>query len=458
MTKVPKLSFLLKIWFGFLITVLWSSSLYEIGLPPYFVEKMGITIFRSFGLLFLISSSLFFLGKANLFGYTFFRSHRLLLLLYGGYWLIAWAGTLYSPVPERGLSEVLAYFWYTTLALLTIFVLYYFPIKQRKLLFLLIGASTGLVLICFSAINLATGINPEVEPGKFQIAAFSDYNVFTYSLILSILLIFLSTGDTYSNESPVKLFSYIVLLLLVSAIAALSGSRRSVTLYVPVAMFVPLLLLWLRSLRRFISTFVGLTLLSALIVSILGANLINREIINSTIYSNLDQANLRYANLNLTRGLGFLTGEYTLIDNRLELWESSWHIASEYTLLKLLVGAGTRSFFNDPELGIQKYPHNFILSALLEGGIFKLLVLMAFIVVWVRHLLQASRRSSFWLANFLLVSNLIWLLSGLISNEEFFGTKQFLLLFVVYATFWGGTNLKKTQGKKHMYPAEASHV
>jgi len=430
-TGVPRLSTFFKIWFGCLIVTLWSSALFEGGLN-FFVERMGITVFRLSGILFLTSSSLFLLGKAKLFGYSFLKNHRLLLLLYAGYWLIAGAGVLYSPVAEFGLFAVVEYCWYTALALLTILILYHFSIEQRKLLFLLIGLFSLLILTWFSRSIVTTGVDP-VAREKFSISVFRDYNVFTRSLILSGLLILLGTKDTYSSVPKVKLFSYIALILLVIGMGVLAGSRRSVALYGPIAMFTPSFLLWIRSRRRFIRAVVSATVISTLMVVVLGGN-INQEVISGTVYSNLDEAALQRANKRMDRVLRFFTGE-ARIDSRLWRWEAAWDIAGEYSSSEILVGRGTRSFYNESKLS-HTYPHNFLLSALLEGGVLKLLVLVALIVVWMCHVLLTCRGHSFWLANFLLASNVLWLVSVSISGEEFFGGKQFMLLVIVYATFW----------------------
>ncbi len=215
-------------------------------------------------------------------------------------------------------------------------------------------------------------------------------------------------------------------------------------MYGPLAVGAPFFLLLIRSQRRFARAIIGATIVSALLLAV-GVNVLSQDVINSTIYSSLDDTALQYAANRMERGVGFLTGERADITSRLWRWEAAWDVMGEFSWPELLVGRGTRSFESESKLQYT-YPHNFLLSALLEGGVLKLLVLVAFVVVWMRHVLRACCGSSFWWANFLLVSNGLWLATVTISSAEFFSSKQFLLIFVVYAAFWSGTGKVSPQG------------
>ena len=233
-----------KGWLAFFLVGVWSSAIFEIGLP-FFVNKLDISMFVLFGALFL-GSNLFFIivvKKSRLPGRLFSRSHKLLLLLYVSYWLVAWLGVLYSPSAERGLQAVLQYAWYTALALLTTLVLFQFPLEKRRLLFLLIGLSAFLILFYFSATALVAGVPVSrlaEEEGKFSLSVSRDYNVFIYSLMQGVLLMFLAKEDAFPGTSTVKLLLYFALIFYATALGLISGSRRSVVLYGPIAALTPL--------------------------------------------------------------------------------------------------------------------------------------------------------------------------------------------------------------------------
>jgi hypothetical protein len=436
-----------KVLLAFLLIGLWSSAIFEIGFA-HFVKRFGLSLYRLFGILFL-GSSLFYavvVKKGSLSGRSFFQDHKVLFLLYILYWLITYFGVLYSPVAERGLLISLRYSWYTALALFTVFVIFDFSANQRKLLFLLIGVLSLLILSYFSSTTLITGVPVNIlaeQEGRFTLSVFSDYNVFTYSLILSICLVFIGTRDAYSNISILKLLLYVVFLLCVMAVGVASGSRRSIMLYGPIAIMTPFFLLGLRSVRRF--AWAGIfSILTFGFLTLFVLSLANPEIIGETLLGNLEERALTDLNKRVARGFGFLTGYHRDISTRTHRWDKALNVADEYSLKELLVGRGTRSYFAEPEFvrpdGSRDSPHNFVLAALLEGGVLKLFFLLLFITVWLRHIFLTCLHSSFWFANFLIVSNLLWMTSVLISGTEFFYSKQFLLIFVVYATFWTTSN------------------
>jgi len=427
---------------SFIIIGVWSSAIFEIGFT-YFIEKLGFSLFRLFGAL-LICSSVFYIlviRKGKLPGRLFFRNHKVLIFLYIAYWLIAWFGILYSSNADIGLLISLQYFWYTLLALLTIFVLFDFSVEKRMLLFFLTGLLSLLIMSYFSTTAFISGVPVSVlaeQKGRFSLSLFHDYNVFTYSLLLGILLIFIYAKNNYSNVSVQKLFFYVALIVGVMILGVTSGSRRTIMIYCPVAVITPFFLLGLRSLGRFVKSIVfSATIFILLTISAL--YWINPEAVTDTTLERLGSRGYVDIVKRINRGLGFITGYYD-DTARIIRWERAWHLAGEYSLGELLIGRGTRSYFAEPDFirpdGSRDSPHNFLLSALLEGGVLKLFVLVLFVTVWLYHLLLICRDSSFWLANFLIVSNILWIISALISGSEFFYSKQFLLIFIVYAVFW----------------------
>ncbi|MFZ5919280.1 MAG: O-antigen ligase family protein [Chloroflexota bacterium] len=432
MIQAQELSRPLKIWLGGLLVALWSSALFESGLT-FFAQRMGITVFRLSGGLFLASAVLLFLGKARPVGLTFFKRHTLLLLLYACYWLIAWVGALYSPATGVAWVAVTEQVWYAALTVVSILVLNLFSLSERRHILALAGLAALLVLAYFSAIILITGIDP-VARSQFGISAFRDYNVFSRSLLFGALLLFLAK-DTFAHVSTVRFLAYAGLIALITTVAVFSGSRRAIAAYSPIAVGVPLILLLARSPRRFLCVLACGVMLALAGWGLFEADVIHRQAIVEALEARLGKTAVEQLDNRIERGLGFVTGERADIDSRLWRWQAAWRILNNYPWQKLGVGGGTRSFEQEASLEYT-YPHNFLLSAMLEGGILKLGVLLLFIAVWTRQVLLGAFRQSFWLANFLLVASAVWLVTVSISTEEFFSSRQFLLILVVYAAFW----------------------
>lgn len=427
---------------AFIIIGVWSSAIFEIGFT-YFIQRLGFSLFRLFGVL-LICNTLFYqlvIRGGKLRGRLFLQTHKSLVFTYVIYWLISWLGILYSSDADRGFLICLQYFWYTVLAVLTLIVLLDFRMRERKTIFLCIGLSAALIMFYFSALALISGVPFSIlaeRQGRFSLSIFHDYNVFTYSLLLSVLLIFTGVGKDYSHISFFELLGYCILILGITSLGVISGSRRTTVLYCPIALMTPFFLLGVRSIGRlFRKVFPFVVLMT--IVFIAALNWSYSEVTTETFFGHLDRLALMDLNKRISRGLGFFTGYYTETD-RMERWRKAWDIAGEYSVTELLWGRGTRSYFSESEFtrsdGSRDSPHNFLLSALLEGGVIKVIVLVSFVVIWLYHVVLLTKDSNIWIGNFLVVSNCLWILTVLISGEEFFYSKQFLLIFVVYAALW----------------------
>jgi len=238
---------LYKTFLSFIIIGVWSSSLFEIGFT-YFIERLGLSLFILFGALFCCAGFFYLLvmRSGKLPGRLFLEKHRGLLFTYLIYWLLSWLGILYSCDADRGLLICLQYFWYSILAALTIFVLLDFsPGKRKKILFF-IGLLSVLVMFYFSARAFISGVPFSViaeRQGRFSLSIFRDYNVFTYSLLLSVLLIFTYFERGYGHISFVELSGYCILIMCISILGVVSGSRRTIVLYCPIALMTPYFLL-----------------------------------------------------------------------------------------------------------------------------------------------------------------------------------------------------------------------
>ncbi len=430
----------LYIWFTFLLTGLWSSAIFELGLV-YFSERLGASLFILFGLLLLISGTLFLLTKRRVAGRSFFKYHQLLIILYLVYWIMSWAGVLYSPAGDFALFVTIIYLWYTALTIMTMMILFEFSLVERKRLFFWIGVSSFLIMIFFSAYPFFTDRFLNSTAKLYSFSPFHDQNGFVYSLILSVTLIFLSTKDGYVEASFRKLVFYCVLIFLIMAVGFLSNSLRSILLYGPVALLVPLVLLITRSGQRFMKI-INIMLPVAVVIMIIWPWNSPEKIVNSIFAGRVSDAALQRITTRTSWSVDLFTGQSDRdVAERFTRWNSAWNVTKRFSLTELVIGRGTRSYLAEPEFvradGSEDSPHNFLLAALLEGGILKLFIIVSFIIVWFGHLLQRwLRKEDFWLLNFLFVTTLIWVISVFISGKEFFNTKQFLLIFVVYAAFW----------------------
>lgn len=426
---------------GIALVALWSASLFETGLQ-YFMERIGISLHMIAGALLLLLFSFSMVLRASRFKReALARRHRLAITAYVGYWVLAWFGVLYTPVAtfDAGFKACLQYSWYTVLALASIMIMRQMNNKQRRDTARAIGIVSLLVLTGFSAIAIRTGVTTSAilrEAGGFSIGAFKDYNVFTFALLLSAMLAWIERSENRSLPSKLSMLWYVAMVLFAVGLGVLSGSRRSLIAYGPLALGVPLVLLFVRSRRRFLSA--GLLLVA---VTIGGLGGVASGIV--PVPKQLVRVDDRVAaatEKRIKRSMGFVTGEYDERGSRLRRWRDARDIVAQYSATELVIGRGPRSYlataqFTRPD-GSPDTPHNFVLAALMEGGILSLTILLAFLGAWCWHVFQQAPRQSFWVANLLITGTLLWVFNVSISGDGFFTSRHFMLLVVIYSAFW----------------------
>ena len=77
------------------------------------------------------------------------------------------------------------------------------------------------------------------------------------------------------------------------------------------------------------------------------------------------------------------------------------------------------------------YPHNFIWSALLEGGIIKLSIILLWIYFYIRGVYAVWHQLSYYGSLFLVGGFLIYLIYAFISSREFFDYSKIAWLLVI---------------------------
>lgn len=411
-----------------LIIGVWSSLIFEIGLS-YFIDKFGVTLFNMLTVLLILFFVFGVLTKRLSLIIEINKIIKIIFIVYAFYWLFSTIGLLYTPEKSVAFKEVLQYIEYTLILLIT--VIFFNNISYDHMVRTLksIGWVSLTVLISLTVFTLSTGValNSLSEKNRFSISPFDDYNVFVYSLILSSLLIFLD-----KNSNIREVLKYTSIMLLIILIGVMAGSRRTITLYGPISLMLPVLMLWIN--KEYMKVFKVILPLS--LFMIIGFNVITN--VNITTISNFFKLPMQ-ATLDieqrLDRGLSFIEEADIDSTTRTNRWEDSMNLISNYDIKELVIGRGTRSYFAEDEFirsgGGKDSPHNFLLSAFIEGGIIKTLLILLFITLFTFNIIFVLKKRKFWTSVFLIVAFSTWILTTLISGLEFFYSKQFILIFLV---------------------------
>ena len=430
------------IWMAVLVLV-WSSAMFEIGLSV-FVQQLGVSVFLVCALVMVVMfCGGVVAGWIQLVPIPFFGEHPGIFSTYAVYWALSLLGVLITPPAalDAGLVATAQFLWYSAIAGISLIILHNLTPSQRRTVWVLTGLLTLAVLLSASVVAVVTGVAVVAtlaNAGTFSVSAFRDYNMFTLSLLFGVLLLFAESRGR--DDSRWKVAGYVLMVGIAVLLGAMGGSRRSLLLYGPTS----LLMLFLLELRRSPRAVIGA--LGVLLIVASGA-----------VWLFSDGASLRRGMLpdaveratekRLERSVGFFTGEYSDVTTRTDRWAEAVEVLRRYSAVELLVGRGTRSYVATPQFrrwdGSRDQPHNFLLTAFLEGGLVKALVLATFIGFWWYHVLRAGDRFSPWRHNFLITASLLWVLTATISGDEFFLSRQFLLLPVVWASWPSGDNRRR---------------
>lgn len=411
-----------------LIIGVWSSLIFEIGLS-YFIDNLGVTLFNIFTALLFIVFTFSLLTKKIRLEIKVNKVMKRIFLIYIIYWIVSAIGLLYTPEKLTAFKDVLSYMEYTVILFITIIYFNNVSYKENVFTIRVIGWLSFLTLLFLTLFTLSTGtaLNSLSEKNRFSISPFDDYNVFVYSLILSVLLIFINRK---SKEK--EILKYSVLMLLIILVGVLSGSRRSITMYGPISLLIPFILLWLKG--RYVSVLKIVIPLS--IVIIIGFNLIaNINIVAINNFFNLPMQAALDLEQRFDRGTSFVKNTEIDTSSRSGRWKDSTELIYKFNLKEVLIGKGTRSYFAEDvfirEGGGKDSPHNFLLSAFIEGGILKTTLIVLFIIIFILNIIYVNKIGDFWTSVFLIVAFSTWVLTTLISGLEFFYSKQFILILLV---------------------------
>lgn len=406
----------------FLLIIVWSSALFEAGWSP-FVDFIGVSLFVISALVFffVVAAKALVTKPENIRAY----SSRLdvgvlftilLYIIYSGLSII-WASSTADAI--ESVAELLWYFVVLFLSILGILSLYD---SQIYLTLRRVGFVSFAILLLGTALK-AAGFQITAGLNGDSVSLFRDYNVYTQVLLASVTLLFVGRNDSGALRSSVL---YTGLVLLVIALGAISGSRRAIMIYGPVAIIFPLWLSLLRGDARFclkfsLSAFTGCAFVILLAVS--------------GVFSSLSDINVSRSE----RAVGFITGEYNE-NHRFGRWKDSLELYREGSLIEMIFGQGVRSYLEDDRFirpgGAADSPHNFLLSTLIEGGAFQVILLCCFFLIMVFKLYHVSMWYEFWLANFIFINFIVWFIGVMISYQGFFDGK--IIFFVIFALVVGG--------------------
>ncbi len=425
------------LWMAVLVLV-WSSAVFENGLSV-FAQQLGVSVFMACSLALLVMfCGGVVMGWLRLVPIPFFREHPGLFATYALYWAVSLLGVLLTPPAalDTGLVATTQFLWYSAIAGISLVILHHLTPGQRRTVWVVTGALILAVLLAASVVAVVTGVAVVAtlaNAGTFSVSAYGDYNMFTLSLLFGVLLLFAESGGR--DDSRWKVTGYVLMVGIAVLLGAMGGSRRSLLLYGPTS----LLMLFLLELRRSPRAVIGAVGVLLIVAGGAGWLLSGGASLRRRV---LPEAAERATEQRLERSVGFFTGEHSDVTSRTDRWAEAVEVLRQYSIVELLVGRGTRSYMAAPEFrhwdGSTDKPHNFLLTAFLEGGLVKALVLAAFIGLWWYHVLRAGHHLSPWRHNLLITASLLWMLTVTISGEEFFVSRQFLLLPVVWASWPSG--------------------
>lgn len=413
-----------------LIITLWSASLFELGIP-LFLDRIGFSLFFLCGLTLLFFAPLYLsMGHLKLPIMNPQNPTVILLALLFIYSFYEAANLLWSQAPSFSLFYTMQSYWYLVLFLITFLIMRSKSELQITTDLSAIGLTTLAVFSLLTIIAWQRGYGWGVfaDVGTFRFALFRDYNMYLQCVLIALSLSMVRVRGP--KPHPKHLLLYIIGLFVAVLIGVLSGSRRSIILYVPIA-FGVILLLILTQRRR-----------SGLLIAFLTIASVGLFAFSLSLLSGVFRAGdfgaawaLDGTFRNAARGFGFLTGDYADISGRRFWWGQAVEVIQDFNLREFLTGIGKRAFFEDARFwtgdGGRRSPHNFVLSAMIEGGVIKLMLLLSIIFSLLAVAVRLIR-FDFWQANAALSNLLIWIASVSISGAGFFNARiVFLVILAV---------------------------
>jgi hypothetical protein len=422
-----------------LLILTWSSALFELGLP-FFVEHLGISIFMLSAFTLLVIVGFWLLLGVKIKNCTFSSG-----LLNSQHWFIVGYAITYtitviwSSSFLEGVREAAELWWYILLYIVSLIALNWISGDDRKKIFVYVGWVALSVLTFLAAYRYFSFSDNSID-SKFRLSPFRDYNIFMQAFFVATSSIFLYIRGRYPKFLHIFLFFLLGIFSIMLGIA--SGSRRVLVLYGPVFLLAPVILSFLRSKKSMRQVALAMIVLFCTIW------------VGSLKFETIDDDNFEVLLPKIDRALGFITGSYS-DDNRLERWEDAISMYNELPVFKSFYGVGARGYYSDSrfvrEDGRHDSPHNFILTALLEGGVMLLLVLTLVLLIISVNFISIVRRADFWPAIFLIINGIIWVLSVSISAQGFFDGKMVFLILLTMSVFDRPIDSLRTSRRSESY-------
>jgi len=414
------------------LVLLLATAVFELGLSKW-VDKLPVSLYASSSVLMAVAAgALLVFKRANTIYPHSLRPHRAVVGGIAFYWLASWIGCFYGPVQG---AIAMAIFTVNIVQLwIAMLLLERFPARLQQKIVFLAGLLSLSVMLSLGGISFINGSPIALSSGTregYAATPYADYNTYTYGLILSSMLV-LSSARFGREMSARFVVAMLGLCAVLCGFGLVSGSRRTLTIVVPFL----LLYLGVTILKRGLIKGGGAILVSIMMVLVVGFVFIN----GNTFDRFANRMELDFVDMlkvKAWRATGVFTGEYGSGSERTERWATALDVYKDYNFGEMLYGRGTRSFYEDPQInptaGERDHPHNWALSALLEGGVLKL-GLLGGVVATIYGRVFFGRRYCYGVAGrYAIVSLLaLWFVYASISGVEFFASRHLLVTLFLF--------------------------
>jgi len=412
----------LSIFLYYFLIFQWIFGIIEEGYN-FFVQHIHTTLFLLISIFNFIIFLFLLFKKKFILNFTIIEKNFIFIYLL--YIFVSLGGVLYSPTYELGFVKELKHIYWLSLMIVTLIYYKYISYDEFIKFLQLIGTFSLFFLLFMTIFKFMNNYSfLSLLSGKtwFDISLFSDRNVFIEVLLYSFL--FLVFKDLSIKKNLFFIYS-LGLLFLILIIGILTGSRR---VFVEVFLFI-----------FFIFTFYKNSRYKFYLFLLIGIFLVGMNIkkldINISDYMNQSSS--------IGRSLSLITGDKSKTSNlRTIEREIAFNTINSFNIYQILFGYGTSSYFyfykND-------YPHNFVLSVLIEGGILKFFILSVYLFYVIFNYVK-YRNYLYNYEKFLIISLFfIYLLTRSISNQEFINSKLLLFFTSIYIYFFNESIKRKKE-------------
>lgn len=353
------------------------------------------------------------------------------------YLVLTWVGVIYSDDPQSGLLFSLRSSWYALIFALVCLLMQHYEFRTRLLLLAAAGAIALAMLSWLIVSELQTMSRMsllELRIYRTGRSGIGDYNVLTLNCMMAAMLALM--GAMLPRCASFAIVKWFIVVIFIGVLALISmggtffGSRRAILYALTI-----LAGMSLAPIRRSIA---GAVMVGVLVVAGAAWLYLAGEEVAEVL---LDQAAESGASdtATLKRGLGFLSGGHTETDSRLARWSYAADKIDQLSFGELLIGTGTKAIYTDPRFAAAgtgtDHPHNFLLTALLDGGIARVSVIFLMLVGWGGIVVAHMKRPLF-ISTFFIGGSALWMMGTSISYDDLLGSRTFLLLFAVHLSLF----------------------